>query len=78
MRAAEGERMRGALNAILDEVWQKSLIIDERYPETVKEYSKRLSERLEQLLQSAVEPARIAQEVAIMADKAADSLLCIF
>ena len=71
MRKSEGARMKEALLTILDEVEQKSLIIDQRYPETVKEYSKRLSDRLSELSRSGIDPARLAQEVAIMADKAA-------
>ena len=71
MRQSEGKRMEEALLVILDEIEQKSFLIDERYPETVKEYSGRLSERLKELTGGGVDPARIAQEVALMADKAA-------
>lgn len=71
MRASEGERMKNALLTIISEIEQKSFLIDERYPETVNEYAKRLNERLSDLLQEKADPARIAQEVAIMADRAA-------
>ena len=71
MRQSEGARMKAALLTILDEVEQKSVLIDERYPETVKEYSKRLSDRIGELVQGGVDPVRLAQEVALMADKAA-------
>lgn len=71
MRAKEGESMKKALLKIMDEIEEKSWLIDERYPETVKEFEKRLTGRLRELIGDQVDPARIAQEVAIMADKAA-------
>ena len=71
MRAKEGESMKKALLKIMDEIEEKSYLIDERYPETVKEFEKRLTGRLRELIGDQIDPARIAQEVAIMADKAA-------
>ena len=71
MRAAEGERMQQALQIILKEIEEKSFLIDSRYPETVNEYAKRLKTRLSELIGEGFDPARIAQEVALMADKAA-------
>ena len=71
MRAAEGERMQQALQKILAEIEEKSFLIDSRYPETVNEYAKRLKTRLSELIGEGFDPARIAQEVALMADKAA-------
>ena len=71
MRKSEGERMQSALETILDEIEQKSCVIDERYPETVREYERRLNERVGELVAGGVDPARLAQEVALMADKAA-------
>ena len=71
MRAVEGEKMKNALLTIMAEIEQKSYIVDERYPQTVEEYRKKLTDRLNELLNGKIDPARIAQEVAIMADKAA-------
>ena len=71
MRAVEGEKMKQALLTIMEEIERKSYIVDERYPETVEEYRKKLTDRLNELLDGKVDPTRIAQEVAIMADKAA-------
>lgn len=71
MRAVEGEKMKNALLTIMSEIEQKSYIVDERYPQTVEEYRKKLTDRLNELLDGKIDPARIAQEVAIMADKAA-------
>ncbi len=70
MRAVEGEKMKIALLTIMEEIEQKSFIVDARYPETVEEYRRKLTDRLNELLDGKVDPARIAQEVAIMADKA--------
>ena len=71
MRASEGQHMQNARRNILPEIEEQSHLSDSRYPETVQEYAKRLNERLSELLKERVDPARIAQEVAIMADKAA-------
>ena len=71
MRLDEGEVMKKDLLRVLDEIEAKSYIIDERYPETVNEYRRKLTDRLTELLSGNVDEARIAQEVAIMADKAA-------
>ena len=71
MRFTEGARMQQALGVILNDIEKKSLLIDERYPETVKEYENRLKERLSELIKENVDPSRIAQEVALMADRAA-------
>ena len=71
MRFTEGARMQQALGVILNDIEKKSFLIDERYPETVKEYENRLKERLSELIKENVDPSRIAQEVALMADRAA-------
>ena len=71
MRKAEGGVLRAALLKILDEIEKSSYLIDERYPQTVKEYEVRLTARISELLNGNVDMSRIAQEVAIMADKAA-------
>ncbi len=71
MRKVEGERMREALSAILDEIDNCRRTIEERYPETLAEYENRLVQRLMELLGENVDKARVIQEVAIMADKAA-------
>ena len=71
MRNVEGERMREALSTILDEINDCRQVIEARYPETLAEYENRLIQRLTELLGENVDKARVIQEVAIMADKAA-------
>ena len=71
MRSREGATLKLSLLQILDEIEQKSLDVDARYPETVAEFESKLKARLSELLEGAVDECRIAQEVAIMADKAA-------
>ena len=72
MREAEGARMKadieGRATAILSLVEK----IEERSPETVKEYQEKLQQRLEEMLQEAkVEEQRLVTEAAIFADKVA-------
>ena len=71
MREKEGGVLKESLLSILDEIENSSFLVDERYPQTVKDYEKRLTDRVKELVGSSVDMARIAQEVAIMADKAA-------
>ncbi|MBQ7385272.1 MAG: YicC family protein [Ruminococcus sp.] len=72
MREVEGKRLSddvmGRAKTILDIV----SAIEERSPETVKEYEKRLYDRISELLESAtVDQQRILTEAAIFADKVA-------
>lgn len=71
MRAAEGERLRADLEAHLDAVAVLRKRIMERAPQVPEEYRRRLTERIDALLAEAADPARIAQEVAIFADRCA-------
>lgn len=71
MRLKEGEHMKANLLEIMDEIERLSYEVDARYPVTVEEFRTKLTARINDLLGSAADEARIAQEVAIMADKAA-------
>ena len=71
MRAAEGERLREDLKVHLDAVASLRQEILTRAPLVPEDYRKRLHERLWSLLDEAVDPTRIAQEVAIFADRCA-------
>lgn len=74
MRETEGERMKADIlnraNTILSVVEK----IEERSPQTVKEYEERLLERIRQTLADndvAVDEQRVLTEVAVFADKVA-------
>ena len=74
MREAEGERMKADIlsraNTILSIVEE----IEERSPQTVKEYEERLLERIRQTLADndiSVDEQRVLTEVAVFADKVA-------
>ncbi len=72
MREVEGQRLAedvmSRANTILDIV----AVIEARSPETVKEYEKRLYDRISELLESTtIDQQRILTEAAIFADKVA-------
>jgi uncharacterized protein (TIGR00255 family) len=72
MRAAEGERLRDDIGERLALIEAEVDVIAGRARELPERLSSRLHRRLESLLGDAdVDPARLAQEVAILADKAA-------
>ncbi len=71
MRNLEGERMRDDLLVHLDASAALRERIAERAPAVVDDYRQRLTERLTKLPIEPVDPARLAQEVALMADKCA-------
>ena len=71
MRLKEGENLRADLSGHLDGVEALRGRIAERAPGVVEDYRERLTERLARLPIEPVEPQRLAQEVALMADKCA-------
>ncbi len=72
MREAEGGRLRDDIAARLTTIEAEVLAITERAAVLPERLSSRVHKRLEALLGDAdVDPARLAQEVAILADKAA-------
>lgn len=71
MRLREGENLRADLSAHLDAVEALRKRIAAYAPQVVEEYRLRLTERLSRLPIDPVDPARLAQEVALMADKCA-------
>ena len=71
MRLREGENLRADLSAHLAQVETLRNRIAERAPGVVEDYRARLTERLSRLPIEPVEPQRLAQEVALMADKCA-------
>ena len=71
MRLREGENLRADLSAHLDAAAALRQRIIGYAPNVVTEYRQKLQERLAKLDVESVDPARLAQEVALIADKCA-------
>ncbi|MBQ8556580.1 MAG: YicC family protein [Clostridia bacterium] len=71
MRVREGENLRSDLACHLDSAAALRQQIIGYAPKVVEEYRQRLLDRLSKLPIEPVDPARLAQEVALMADKCA-------
>ena len=72
MRRREGEKLRADIAARADEVERLVGLAEERSPQTVNEYRRRLEARLREVLESStVDEARIVTEAALFADKTA-------
>ena len=72
MRTAEGEKMRDDILSRGQFILDCVSYIEQRSPETVKEYNDKLVERVHELIGDvSLDEARIIQEVAIYADKVA-------
>ncbi len=71
MREREGENLEADLRLHLDAIRDLRAMIAERAPNVVLEYKEKLEIRLNSLIHDAVDPQRLAQEVAIAADRCA-------
>ncbi len=72
MRAREGARIGEDLRGRIQYMKTLAERIDERSPETVAEYQKKLEDKIRELLQTRdIDDARLLTEVAIFADKVA-------
>lgn len=72
MRATEGEKLAADIASRLDAIEALTAKVEERSPETVKEYREKLTARMQEVLQSTtIEESRILTEAAIYADKIA-------
>jgi len=71
MRGKEGAHLKEDLRIHLDAVAELRLKVLDRAPKVVTEYREKLEERLKALLTDGVDPQRLAQETAIMADRCA-------
>ena len=71
MRQREGENLRADLAEHLDKVAALREQVVVYAPKVVEEYRARLTDKLSKLPIEPVDPARLAQEVALMADKCA-------
>lgn len=72
MRAVEGKKMYDDVYSRTEFILDTVSFIEERSPQTVKEYNDKLIERVHEIIgDAALDEARIIQEVAIYADKVA-------
>ena len=72
MRQTEGERLADDIRKRLDTIETLTQHVEQRSPETVREYRAKLEERMKEVLQSSsIEESRILLEAAIFADKVA-------
>lgn len=72
MRAKEGSRLVDDVKSRADLILRKVSFIEERSPETVKEYREKLEQKIKDLLGNAqVDEQRLLTETAIFADKVA-------
>ncbi len=73
MRQAEGEKLKNDVLSRLDYIDEKVKMIEERSPQTVKEYSEKLLARMREALGENIhiDEQRILTEAAIYADKVA-------
>ncbi|HIZ10779.1 MAG TPA: YicC family protein [Candidatus Eubacterium faecavium] len=72
MREAEGEKMRCDILSHAQTIIDNVSFIEERSPQTVKEYNEKLVTRVHELIGDvSLDESRIIQEVALFADKVA-------
>ena len=72
MREREGEKLKNDLLSRSETILEYVSFIEERSPQTVKEYNEKLVKRMEELLADAqVDEQRLLTEAAIFADKIA-------
>lgn len=71
-REAEGERLKADVLKKIDFIEEKVAFVEERSPETVKEYRAKLYEKMREVLENnQIDENRVLQEAAIYADKVA-------
>ena len=71
-REAEGERLKADVIQKIAFIEEKVSFIEERSPETVKEYRARLYDKMREVLENnQIDEGRILQEAAVYADKVA-------
>ncbi|MBR5203079.1 MAG: YicC family protein [Clostridia bacterium] len=72
MREVEGEKLKADVLYRADEILKKVSVIEERSPETVKEYNDKLLSKINEFLSDVqVDEQRLLTECAIFADKVA-------
>ena len=70
MRETEGTKLKADILSRADTILEHVAFVEERSPQTVKEYNEKLKQRMEELLGSTqVDEQRLLTEAAIFADK---------
>ena len=69
MRAAEGEKMKEDILGRAQKILEIVGFVEERSPQTVEDYRRRLSDRISELTAAAADEQRILTETAVFADK---------
>ena len=70
MKKAEGQALVDEMRSRLDTLSAQLAAVEKLAPQAAVEIQKRLDERLAKILEDQVDPQRLAQEVALLADKA--------
>ena len=72
MRAVEGERLKNDVTSRSEQILNYVAFVEERSPETVKEYRERIEQKIRDLIgDTQVDEQRLLTETAIFADKIA-------
>lgn len=72
MRAVEGERLKNDVTSRSEQILKYVAFVEERSPETVKEYRERIEQKIRDLIgDTQVDEQRLLTETAIFADKIA-------
>ena len=72
MRAREGEKLKADILGRADTIESLTAKVEQRSPETVKEYRNRLEVKMQEVLQNTqIDESRLLTEAAIFADKVA-------
>lgn len=72
MRAAEGERLRTDVISRTETILDKVSFVEERSPETVHEYRRKIEQRIRELIGDVqIDEQRLLTETAVFADKVA-------
>ncbi|HCH28023.1 MAG TPA: YicC family protein [Ruminococcaceae bacterium] len=72
MRAAEGERLRTDVISRTETILDKVSFVEERSPETVREYRRKIEQRIRELIGDVqIDEQRLLTETAVFADKVA-------
>jgi uncharacterized protein (TIGR00255 family) len=70
MRQVEGQSLANEMRALLIGISQKTALLEPLLHRSLPLYAQRLKSRIEELLAAGLDPARLAQEAALLAERA--------